>query len=55
MLAIVRTRSAEELAVLVQRQLRFGDVVAAMGVRQEAFAAFADPFDRTTDRFARPR
>ena len=44
----------EELAVLVERQFRFGDMVAAMCVGDEAFAALADPFDRAADLRAGP-
>ena len=40
---------AEELAVLVERQLGMGDVVAAMGVGQEGFAALGRPFDRPAE------
>jgi hypothetical protein len=41
MLAIVSTLEAEELAVLVERQLGMGDVVAAMRVGHERLAALA--------------
>ena len=39
----------EELAVLVQRQLRRRDVVAAMGVGHEALAPLRRPLDRAAD------
>src|SRR3546814_21003975 len=37
---------AQEFAVLVQRQLHMAEMVAAMGVGEEGFAALRRPFDR---------
>src|SRR5262249_35698193 len=40
---------AEELAVLVERELGIGDDIAAMLVREQHLAALAAPFDRTAE------
>ena len=53
MLAMVRTLQAEEFAGLVECELRFADMVAAMGVGDEALAALAHPLHRPLD-LARP-
>ncbi len=44
----------QELAVLVERQLGMGDMVAAMRVGLEQFAALGGPLDRTADAARRP-
>jgi len=44
----------EELAVLIERKLGFGHVVAALCVGDKAFAPLADPFDRPADFRAGP-
>ena len=44
----------EELAVLVERQLGVGHVIAAMRVGQERLAALGCPLDRPADALARP-
>ena len=44
----------QELAVLVERKLGVRDVVAAVRVGQERFAAIGGPLDRTVDLFRRP-
>ena len=51
---MVLTRSAEEFAVLVERQFGFGHVIAALGVGDEALAALAHPLDRPADFGGRP-
>ena len=42
-------------ALRVERQRRFGDVVARLMVGEEDLAAAGDPFDRTADPLCRPR
>jgi hypothetical protein len=45
---------AQELAVLVERQLGMGDMVAAVRVGLERFAALGGPLDRPADPGRRP-
>ena len=45
---------AQKLAVLVQRQLGVGDMVAAVGVGHEGLAALGGPFHRPADFLRRP-
>src|SRR3546814_1191273 len=44
-----RDLEREELAVLVERQLGVGDVIAAMRVGHEGFAALRRPLDRSEE------
>ncbi len=44
----------QELAVLVERQLGVGDMVAAVAVGHERFGSFGSPFDGTSDTRGRP-
>ena len=45
---------AEELAVLVERQLGVGDVVARLRVAEEGLRARADPFHRPAGELGAP-
>src|SRR3546814_508023 len=45
---------AQEFAVLVQRQLHMAEMVAAMGVGEEGFAALRRPFDRAPNLLGGP-
>ena len=49
MLAMRRDPQRQELAVLVERQLGMGHVVAAMRVGDEALGALGRPLDRPAD------
>ena len=53
-LAMRAHAQAEKLAVLVERQLGLGDVVATLGVGDETLAALADPLDRPRELAGRP-
>ena len=44
----------EKLAVGVERELRLGDVITAVSVRDKSFAALAHPLDRPPDLAASP-
>ena len=44
----------QELAALVKRQLGMGDVVAAVGVREEGFRTLGGPFDGPPNLLRRP-
>ena len=49
------TRSPEEIAVLVERKLGVGDVVARLAVAEERFRARRDPLHRTAGDLGRPQ
>ena len=44
----------EDLAVIVECELRAGDVIAAMGVGEERLGAVGGPFHRTPDLLGSP-
>ncbi len=49
MSAMVSVSSAEELAVLVQRHARLGQVGATVAVGEEVIGAISDPLDRALE------
>ena len=46
---------SQEMAVIVERELGFGDVVACLAVREERLRARADPFHRPAGDLGRPQ
>ncbi len=53
MAAMVVTRKREEMAVLVERELGLGDIVARLRVGKERFRARADPLHRAAGELGR--
>ena len=52
---MVLARSAENLAVGVERHLGVGDVIAAVRVGEKRLRAVGDPFHRPADALRRPK